>query len=39
MSNTSIKAAFARLWQHILLKLNDKADKTEIVSVIIRTYE
>ena len=32
MANTSIYAAFERLWQHIIAKLNTKMDKTEIVT-------
>jgi hypothetical protein len=32
MANTSIYAAFERLWQHIIAKLNTKIDKTEIAT-------
>lgn len=27
MANASIKAAFERMWQHIIIALNNKADK------------
>ena len=30
MANASILAAFERMWQHIVLKLNTKADKSYV---------
>ena len=30
MANTSIKAAFERMWQHTVTKMNDKANKDEV---------
>lgn len=31
MANTSIYAAFERMWQHVIAALGSKADKTDIV--------
>lgn len=33
MANNSIKAAFERMWQHVVSNLNQKADKTEVDSL------
>ena len=33
MANTSIKAAFERMWQHIVLALGGKADKSDLDSL------
>ena len=33
MANESIRAAFERLWYHIVLKVGAKADKSEVTSL------
>lgn len=30
MANNSIKAAFERMWQHIIAALNEKANKSDL---------
>ena len=33
MANTSIYAAFERMWQHIVSALGNKADKSEVPTI------